>query len=161
MNESVRDYLGGFTNIDNIPRQEKAFKRYVERNFRELRAEGAHVEKIKDAMWDAVSKCDIDLHRTSLDDIPTQLWSAFEIIRNCGGVKGPSKLWKVHRLDYDTSGVLLFAKSSEAARELCRQFREKEVRKLYLAEVMGIPKRQTMCINQPLAPHPEPQTPGF
>lgn len=156
LNESVRGYLRGFTNIDNIPRQEKAFKRYVERNFRELRADkGSRAEKIKDDMWDAVSKCDIDLHRGSLDDVPMQLWSAFEIIRSRTDVMGPSTLWKVHRLDYDTSGLLLFAKTSEAASEMCRQFRDKEVRKLYLAEVMNTPERHVMCINKPLAPHPD------
>ena len=153
---SVQKYLRGFTNIDNIPRQEKAFKRYVERNFRELRSEnGADVKKIKDDMWDAVSKCDIELHRTNLDGVPLLLHSAFEIIRSRGDPAISAKLWKVHRLDYDTSGILLFAKSSEAAGDLCRQFREKEVRKLYLAEVMGTPEKRVMCINMPLAPHPD------
>ena len=158
-NASVKEYLGGFANINNIPRQEIAFKRYVERNFRELRVgKDAHAqaENIKNDMWEAVTKSDIDLHRTSLNEVPMELRSAFEIVRNHRGVIGNSSLlWKVHRLDYDTSGVLLFAKSSVAAGELCRQFREKQVRKLYLAEVMGTPNNRVLSINNPLAPHPD------
>ena len=43
----------------------------------------------------------------------------------------------VHRLDRDTSGVLVAAKSREAQEFLCRQFRERKVKKQYLAIVKG------------------------
>ncbi|VFQ45529.1 RluA family pseudouridine synthase [Desulfoluna butyratoxydans] len=43
----------------------------------------------------------------------------------------------VHRLDGDTSGVVLFAFGKEAARHLTRQFEEKQVTKEYLALVHG------------------------
>ena len=45
----------------------------------------------------------------------------------------------LHRLDKDTSGVLLFALTPEANRELSRQFSAREVRKTYLALVAGEP----------------------
>lgn len=45
----------------------------------------------------------------------------------------------VHRLDKETSGVLLFATSLTAARALSRQFRERVVEKVYLALVLGTP----------------------
>lgn len=45
----------------------------------------------------------------------------------------------VHRLDMNTSGVLLFAKSSKAASLLHEQFRNKTPRKTYLALVLGVP----------------------
>jgi 23S rRNA pseudouridine955/2504/2580 synthase/23S rRNA pseudouridine1911/1915/1917 synthase len=48
----------------------------------------------------------------------------------------------VHRLDKETSGVLLFATSLEAARSLSRQFREREVEKTYLALVRGTPPEE-------------------
>ena len=41
----------------------------------------------------------------------------------------------VHRLDMDTSGVMVFAKTSEAAVNLRRQFEEHTVRKTYMAKV--------------------------
>ncbi len=46
----------------------------------------------------------------------------------------------VHRLDKDTSGVLLLARNVAAARWLTARFRERETRKLYWALVAGVPK---------------------
>lgn len=43
----------------------------------------------------------------------------------------------VHRLDKETSGVLLIAKTSEVFRELQRQFKDREVEKTYIALVHG------------------------
>ncbi|HOV39040.1 MAG TPA: RluA family pseudouridine synthase [Spirochaetales bacterium] len=48
----------------------------------------------------------------------------------------------VHRLDRDTSGVIITAKDSEALEFLSAQFRKKTVRKLYLALVKGSPPRR-------------------
>jgi 23S rRNA pseudouridine955/2504/2580 synthase len=47
----------------------------------------------------------------------------------------------VHRLDKDTSGVLLLARTPRAARALTAAFHGKAVRKLYWAAVAGVPKR--------------------
>ena len=49
----------------------------------------------------------------------------------------------VHRLDKDTSGVLLLAKTVTAARELTAAFRNNQVRKTYWAVVNGIPERRS------------------
>lgn len=46
-------------------------------------------------------------------------------------------VFPVHRLDRPTSGVLLFAKSSEVARHLCEQFANHKIKKDYLALVRG------------------------
>ena len=62
---------------------------------------------------------------------------------------GPNqKLWPVHRLDRETSGVLLFARS----RELCDAVKKswKEVTKTYSAVVEGHPAPAQGVINQPL-----------
>lgn len=48
----------------------------------------------------------------------------------------------LHRLDMDTSGVLLFALSDLGNRELSRQFAEREIEKTYLALVQGNPPAQ-------------------
>ncbi|MDO5756675.1 MAG: RluA family pseudouridine synthase, partial [Rhodobacterales bacterium] len=45
----------------------------------------------------------------------------------------------VHRLDKDTSGVLLLARTREAARGLTAAFRHRNTRKLYWAVVAGVP----------------------
>ncbi len=48
----------------------------------------------------------------------------------------------VHRLDRETSGVLIFAKTPEAHELLKNAFREREVHKTYLAFVYGVPKER-------------------
>lgn len=44
----------------------------------------------------------------------------------------------VHRLDMDTSGVIVLARDAETHRELSRQFHDREVEKVYLAIVGGL-----------------------
>ncbi len=58
----------------------------------------------------------------------------------------------VHRLDRATSGVLLFALTTDAARELSRQFSEHTVSKQYLAIVRGHTSDEA-TIDIPLKPH--------
>jgi tRNA pseudouridine32 synthase/23S rRNA pseudouridine746 synthase len=54
-------------------------------------------------------------------------------------------LWVVHRLDRGTSGVLLFARTAAAHRELSMQFERGEPRKTYLALVEGRPPADFDC----------------
>lgn len=60
--------------------------------------------------------------------------SAEEILRKTG-----KPVHAVHRLDMDTSGILMFARTEAAARKLRRQFGAREVEKLYLA-ILDIPE---------------------
>src|SRR3989338_4723023 len=48
------------------------------------------------------------------------------------------RIWAVHRLDRETSGVVLFARSHEALQSLNDQFRHHRIRKTYHAVVQGI-----------------------
>ncbi len=57
----------------------------------------------------------------------------------------------VHRLDRDTSGVLLLARSAAAARTLAESFRGKTARKYYWALVAGMPEPRRGTIDLPLA----------
>jgi 23S rRNA pseudouridine955/2504/2580 synthase len=57
----------------------------------------------------------------------------------------------VHRLDRDTSGVLLLARTTPAARALAEAFRHKDARKLYWAVTVGVPERSSGTIDLPLA----------
>jgi 23S rRNA pseudouridine955/2504/2580 synthase len=57
----------------------------------------------------------------------------------------------VHRLDKDTSGVLVLARNAKAARELAESFRHKSARKVYWAVVVGIPKPDRGTIDAPLS----------
>ena len=64
------------------------------------------------------------------------------------------QIWVVHRLDRETSGVLCFARSAEAHRQLSMQFENREVKKTYLALVDGTPFPPAGDIDQPIAPNP-------
>lgn len=57
----------------------------------------------------------------------------------------------VHRLDKDTSGVLLLARSAFAASRLAETFRGKDARKYYWAVTVGVPKPFQGKIDAPLA----------
>lgn len=57
----------------------------------------------------------------------------------------------VHRLDKDTSGVLLLGRSAFAAAKLAAAFRSREARKCYWALVVGVPKYPQGRIDAPLA----------
>ncbi len=59
-------------------------------------------------------------------------------------------LYPVHRLDRETSGVLLVARSALAHRTLNSQFEAREVRKIYHAIVAGEPHWDERVINAPL-----------
>lgn len=56
----------------------------------------------------------------------------------------------VHRLDMATSGLLLFARGLEAQRDLSRQFEQREVEKIYVAVVSGVPQDDEGSITLPL-----------
>jgi 23S rRNA pseudouridine955/2504/2580 synthase len=60
----------------------------------------------------------------------------------------------VHRLDKDTSGVLVIARSAAAAAVLTRAFRDKTTRKTYWALVVGLPKPPQGRISLALAKGP-------
>jgi len=60
----------------------------------------------------------------------------------------------VHRLDKETSGVLVLARTAAAAAFLARAFREKTTRKIYWAVVVGLPKLRQGRIDLPLAKLP-------
>lgn len=60
----------------------------------------------------------------------------------------------VHRLDKDTSGVLVVAKDPDTQWRLTEQFRAREVHKEYLAFVWGRPRPASGCIDQPIGRHP-------
>jgi RluA family pseudouridine synthase len=59
-------------------------------------------------------------------------------------------LWIVHRLDKETSGVLLLARSEDAHRSLNTQFERHQVTKIYHALVLGNPEWQEKTVKLPL-----------
>ena len=62
----------------------------------------------------------------------------------------------VHRLDRDTSGVLLLGRSRPATAALGKTFRSRSARKLYWAVTVGVPELQSGRIDLPIAKLPGP-----
>ena len=75
------------------------------------------------------------------------LLGIFPDLPGVGGVERPGI---VHRLDKDTSGVMVVAKSDLAHRDLIEQFRRREVRKRYLALICGVPLDTSFVIDAPI-----------
>jgi 23S rRNA pseudouridine1911/1915/1917 synthase len=70
------------------------------------------------------------------------------------GIGGTQRPGIVHRLDKDTSGCLVAAKSDLAHQALARQFAGREVTKIYLALASGTFRRLSGEIDAPIARHP-------
>lgn len=62
----------------------------------------------------------------------------------------------VHRLDRDTSGILLLGRTRAATAALGKSFRSRTTRKLYWAITVGVPETQSGRIDLPLAKLPGP-----
>ena len=60
----------------------------------------------------------------------------------------------VHRLDRDTTGLLVVVKDELAHRRLALQFETRQVQKEYLALVRGVPQRDSDYIERPIGFHP-------
>ena len=69
------------------------------------------------------------------------------------GIGEPGRWGIVHRLDRDTSGVMVIAKSLPAYESLSRQFKEHSVHRFYLALVRGSPGRDEGIVDRPIGRH--------
>jgi 23S rRNA pseudouridine1911/1915/1917 synthase len=69
-------------------------------------------------------------------------------------IKGTLRPGIVHRLDKDTSGLLVVAKNERAHASLARQIKEREVHKVYLALVRGRVEPPEGVIDAPIGRHP-------
>ncbi|HEX5759105.1 MAG TPA: RluA family pseudouridine synthase [Thermoanaerobaculia bacterium] len=70
------------------------------------------------------------------------------------GVGGPGRPGIVHRLDKDTSGALVVARTAAAYERLARAFAAREVEKRYLAIAYGAPRPAAGRIEAPIGRHP-------
>jgi 23S rRNA pseudouridine1911/1915/1917 synthase len=78
----------------------------------------------------------------------------FQQLSNAGSVRPGI----VHRLDKDTSGLLVAAKTESSHENLADQFRAREVFKSYIALVYGVVNQESGRIEQPIARDPRNRT---
>lgn len=63
-------------------------------------------------------------------------------------------IFTVHRLDKDTSGIVVFAKNEETHKQLSQLFEARETIKIYNGFVLGSPFEKSGTVNEPIAEHP-------
>lgn len=68
-----------------------------------------------------------------------------------GGVERPGI---VHRLDRDTTGAIVVAKTDQAHQHLQKQLKEKTAKRDYLGIIYGVPRTPTGTIDLPISRHP-------
>jgi 23S rRNA pseudouridine955/2504/2580 synthase/23S rRNA pseudouridine1911/1915/1917 synthase len=64
------------------------------------------------------------------------------------------KIFIVHRLDRDTSGLILFAKNEATHKHLSQLFEQRNIEKYYLGIVRGSMPDKSGSVNEPIAEHP-------
>jgi len=64
------------------------------------------------------------------------------------------EVFTVHRLDKETSGILCFARTSAAHKDLSQQFQDRKVKQLYWVIIQGILIPTEGSIDKAIAPHP-------
>lgn len=74
--------------------------------------------------------------------------------RSLSAVGGACRPGVVHRLDRDTSGVIIVAKTDAAHMALAKQWETRAVEKEYVAIVAGVPDRDRDRIDKPIGVHP-------
>jgi len=74
--------------------------------------------------------------------------------KDLAGINGVLRPGIVHRLDKDTSGVMVVAKNDEAYRHLTKQFKNRTVEKVYLAVAHGTFGKEEGSIDSDIGRHP-------
>ncbi len=79
------------------------------------------------------------------------------LLHHVGTLSGVGGAWRpgiVHRLDRDTSGLMVVAKSERAHRELARALQERAVGRVYLVALWGMLPDSAATVDQPVGRHP-------
>ncbi|MEO0508938.1 MAG: RluA family pseudouridine synthase [Verrucomicrobiota bacterium] len=84
------------------------------------------------------------------------------LLHHCGEnlstVGAPDRPGIVHRLDKETSGLIIVAKNDKAHHKLAAAFSLRETYKRYTALVLGVPRRSSGSCREPIARHPVVRT---
>lgn len=97
-----------------------------------------------------VKPCGMVVHPAAGNESGTLVNALLYHLDSLSGIGGERRPGIVHRLDKDTSGLLLVAKNDTAHASLSRQLAERKMEKHYLAVVSGQMKEQSGTIDLPL-----------
>jgi 23S rRNA pseudouridine1911/1915/1917 synthase len=76
-------------------------------------------------------------------------------VKHLSGIGGWERPGIVHRLDKNTAGLMVVAKTDKAHLRLAEEFKERRVLKLYRALISGLPKEDEGVIEKPIWRHPK------
>lgn len=98
--------------------------------------------------------CGMVVHPAAGNEDGTLVNALLYHIRDLSGVGGELRPGIVHRLDKDTSGLILIAKNDRAHTALSEQFKERTMEKHYRAVAFGSFREDSGLIDAPIARHP-------
>ncbi len=94
------------------------------------------------------------VHPSAGHDTGTLVHALLAHCADLSGIGGEERPGIVHRLDKDTSGTLIIAKNDFAHQKLAADFKEHNVKRVYIAIVHGAPKEDVGTVDLPIARHP-------
>ncbi|MCY6370340.1 RluA family pseudouridine synthase [Clostridium ganghwense] len=74
--------------------------------------------------------------------------------KDLSGINGVIRPGIVHRIDKDTSGILVIAKNDNSHRKLAEQLKDHSMTREYIALTEGVIKEESGAVDKPLARHP-------
>ena len=98
--------------------------------------------------------CGLSVHPGAGQPENTLVNALLHHCKDLSGIGGVLRPGIVHRLDKDTSGVMVVAKNDHAHRHLSQQFKDRQVHKTYVAMVKGTPRSDQGIIDRPIGRHP-------
>lgn len=117
-NSPLIPYLRKITLFEKrVPRNQIKLKQFLKQTIR------MPDETLQEMLWVKLSETDRRLYSIDLKSLPPDLVSMADLVEeHCG-----HKIHPVHRLDQDTSGLLVFAKNAKSASSISNQFRDRQV----------------------------------
>lgn len=98
-----------------------------------------------------VKPCGMVVHPAAGNEDGTLVNALLHHLEHLGSIGGELRPGIVHRLDKDTSGLLLVAKNDAAQLSLSRQLQDRQMEKHYRALVDGLLKEDAGCVEAPIA----------
>ena len=131
LSRQAHQLLTQLLKMDSVPRNKTRFYEYIQDVTKNTEI------VYHDELWLELERQDYLIHkRDIISEIQTtdpKRLSLIELLT----AKYQKYVYAVHRLDQETSGVIIYAKTVEAATALSAMFRDRVVKKVYLAKVYG------------------------
>ncbi len=119
----------------------------------EVEAEDIPLDIVYEDEWMAVvnKPQGMVVHPAPGNETGTLVSALLHSVKDLSGINGEKRPGIVHRLDKDTSGLLVIAKNDEAHVALAKQIAEKSARRIYAAIVHGNIREDTLTIDKSIA----------